>query len=105
MRKVSKEERKKYESIDNLKEKFLIEMSGFSRIFNFIHKSKKPVVGHNVFQDLLRTYHQFVSPLPETYSRFKSDLHSFFPEVYDTKFICFELSRLVREDHPHLEGT
>lgn len=39
-------------------------LAGFSKIFDVIMETKKPVVGHNFYTDLLITYHQFMANLP-----------------------------------------
>jgi poly(A)-specific ribonuclease len=64
------------------------EASGVSRILQFISQSKKPIVGHNVFLDIIHIVGQFMtSNLPDSYQEYKELVHSLFPEIYDTKFI------------------
>ncbi|XP_029056046.2 pre-piRNA 3'-exonuclease trimmer-like isoform X1 [Osmia bicornis bicornis] len=67
---------------------------GFSKVFKLLCSSKKPIIGHNVLFDLMFTYQQFYKPLPDSYTEFKSNVHSLFPQIYDTKFISTELRRL-----------
>ena len=38
---------------------------------------------------------QFVADLPESYEKAKAAIHSAFPSVYDTKFMTFELRKLL----------
>jgi len=79
-----------------LEEESLVEeLKGLSKLINFISDSRKPLVGHNCLQDLLRIYGQFCSPLPPSYKACKQVLHDFFPSVFDTKFICSEFKREV----------
>ena len=47
------------------------EAVGFCKVIHKITESKKIVVGHNMFLDILYTLQQFVAPLPEDYDEFK----------------------------------
>jgi poly(A)-specific ribonuclease len=47
---------------------------GFSKVIEEIIRSKKPLVGHNMFLDILFVYHQFIDDLP-------SSLNEFIPKV------------------------
>ena len=47
------------------------EAAGFCKVISKIRDSKKIVVGHNMFLDVLYTLQQFVAPLPEDYDEFK----------------------------------
>lgn len=64
---------------------------GFSRCFEALVASRKPLVGHNMLIDLLLLVHQFSEPLPRSYARFKTALTSLFPVVYDTKHISLSV--------------
>lgn len=64
---------------------------GFTRVFEVLTCAKKPLVGHNLLLDLLLMFHQFHEALPKSYSRFKTELHSLFPLVYDTKHMSLSL--------------
>ncbi|CAN8010001.1 unnamed protein product [Ixodes pacificus] len=64
---------------------------GFSRCFETLIRSGKPLVGHNMLLDLLLLLHQFKEPLPRSYARFKTVLGSLFPVVYDTKHISLSV--------------
>ena len=39
---------------------------GFSQVIDEVIKAKKPLVGHNMFLDILFVYSQFVGELPNT---------------------------------------
>lgn len=82
------------------------EMLGFTRIINEVVKSKKPIVGHNCFSDLVRIHQQFLDDLPTSYEAFKNVIHEAFPEVYDTKHLAFYARRHLedREKFPELAG-
>ena len=59
---------------------------------------RKPLVGHNCYQDLVRVYAQFVDILPEGYSAFKSSVRSLFPLVFDTKHVMAEMRRWMEQE-------
>lgn len=77
----------------------LEEALGFSRVIRHISDSKKVVVGHNMLLDLCYIVNQFVAPLPEDYSDFKSLVHSTFPNIIDTKLMSS--THPFREDIPN----
>jgi len=61
---------------------------GFSRIVELIIKAKKPLVGHNMFLDIMFLYQQFIADLPETLEEFIHNFSFYFPVIYDTKAIA-----------------
>lgn len=69
------------------RDRLLLQTIGVSKIIDLIKESEKPIVGHNCFIDLAFIVHQFISPLPSSYSEFKCMVHAFFPYVYDTKYL------------------
>lgn len=69
---------------------------GFSRCFEALVASGKPIVGHNLLMDLLLLYHQFCEPLPKSYARLKTALSTLFPQVYDTKHIALQMRQQVQ---------
>ena len=77
----------------------LEEALGFSRVVRHISDSKKVVVGHNMLLDLCYIINQFVAPLPEDYSDFKSLVSRTFPNVVDTKLMSS--THPFREDIPN----
>ena len=76
------EEKKRIE-----KEKQFHDALGFRRVYNALISAKKPIVGHNLFFDLLFMYRWLDSALPADFELFRQDLHSKFPWIYDTKYI------------------
>uniref|UniRef100_T1HJ73 Uncharacterized protein n=1 Tax=Rhodnius prolixus TaxID=13249 RepID=T1HJ73_RHOPR len=67
VKRVTKEDRKIHElNIDDpASSKNLIgSLLGFSKIFKLLMRSKKPLVGHDLFLDLLVMYNQFYQDLP-----------------------------------------
>ncbi|XP_060567626.1 poly(A)-specific ribonuclease PNLDC1-like, partial [Ruditapes philippinarum] len=68
-------------------------MLGFTRIFKLMTQLKKPLLGHNCLMDLMLIYDKFYNPLPQSYTEFKTNLHSLFPTVFDTKHIVLSMRR------------
>lgn len=57
-----KEERKYF-----LEDRLISFYLGFSKVFKLLIAAKKPIVGHNIFTDLMFMYKQFYKPLPSQY--------------------------------------
>lgn len=79
---------------DNLKENTIRSALGFSRVYQALVSSKKPIVGHNLLMDLLLLLNTF-DELPISYKKFKSKLHNDFPLIYDTKCLSFKVLRKI----------
>lgn len=58
---------------------------GFSLVIQELIKFKKPLIGHNLFLDILFLYQQFIDDLPVVFEEFLVEFQKFFPVVYDTK--------------------
>ncbi|XP_064392825.1 poly(A)-specific ribonuclease PNLDC1-like isoform X2 [Halichondria panicea] len=71
----------------------LEEAIGFSKVFQLLVDGKKPLMGHNMLNDLALMYEKFHGPLPEHYDDFKQGIHNLFPVVIDTKNLCFALRK------------
>ncbi|XP_014240094.1 pre-piRNA 3'-exonuclease trimmer-like [Cimex lectularius] len=96
---VGEVDRKKFEFDKNdIKEKILDSLLGFSKVYQMMVECKKPLVGHNLFIDLLTMYNQFYDELPRSFSEFKSELHRLFPHIYDTKFMSYEIKKMSKKD-------
>ena len=102
---VSKEDRKnlKLGESNKLEEDLVNNLLGFSKLLHYISKSKKTLIGHNCFLDLIKIYNQFLHPIPEKYEEFKRDLNKLFPVIFDTKNICFKTQKKISKIHPELE--
>eukprot|EP01129_Flabellula_baltica_P013883 TRINITY_DN6536_c0_g1_i2.p1 TRINITY_DN6536_c0_g1~~TRINITY_DN6536_c0_g1_i2.p1 ORF type:complete len:335 (+),score=69.84 TRINITY_DN6536_c0_g1_i2:1-1005(+) len=61
---------------------------GFRRIIDAIIASKKPIVGHNMFLDLILIYNQFIEQLPPSLDEFKEKISSLFPCIIDTRYLA-----------------
>ncbi|GAA5813345.1 hypothetical protein MFLAVUS_006822 [Mucor flavus] len=69
-------------------EKDLTTAIGFRKVIDMISDSGKTVVGHNMLLDVCHMIGQFVEPLPDTLTDFKSLAHGLFPSMIDTKNMC-----------------
>eukprot|EP01032_Pedospumella_encystans_P011419 gene11419-13274_t len=70
------------------KERQYNETLGFRRVFNALVGCKKPLVGHNLFFDLLFMMRWLDGPLSEDFETFRVRLNEMFPMIYDTKLIA-----------------
>ena len=52
---------------------------GFSLVVQELIKYKKPLIGHNMFLDLLFLYQQFIDELPEEFEDFVDKFIGLFP--------------------------
>jgi DNA polymerase III epsilon subunit-like protein len=94
--KISKESKTQHDLQQKLqREKDYSIAMGFRLFFNDLIASKKPIVGHNNWFDLLFMLRWFDSPLAEDFDQFREHLNSLFPLIFDTKYI--ESSGLISE--------
>ncbi|XP_066581591.1 pre-piRNA 3'-exonuclease trimmer-like isoform X2 [Prorops nasuta] len=94
--KVKADVRESLEKEENLLDDKLFEYYlGFSRVFECLTMLKKPIIGHNLFVDLIYMYQQFYKPLPNTYREFKKTINQLFPTIYDTKHLSYELREVL----------
>lgn len=66
----------------------LTEVIGFTKIFQTLLPSKKVLVGHNCFCDLLFLFQHFDDQLPVRLLDFKKQYNNTFVNCYDTKIIA-----------------
>lgn len=79
---------------------------GFSKFIELIIQKNQinpvPIVGHNLYFDLLFIYEKFIGDLPHNFYDYKMSLHKNFPIIYDNKFLT---TRLAKEyDNTKLEA-
>jgi hypothetical protein len=81
--------------------------AGIRHIFDHISDTKIPIVGHNVFVDLINIYAKFVSSLPSSIEEFAHQISSLFPTYvsYFGRAINFELTSLLRVIDTKYFGT
>ncbi|KAK9367451.1 ribonuclease H-like domain-containing protein [Lipomyces kononenkoae] len=82
----STEHAKRFEKYDKLMSE-VNQYVGIRHIFDHISHSKVPIVGHNIFVDLIYIYAKFVGTLPSSVEEFAHQIISLFPTVIDTKYI------------------
>jgi hypothetical protein len=92
------EEAKKIE-----KERQFYDSLGFRRVFSDLIAAKKPIIGHNLFFDLLFMMRWFDGALPADFEDFRRNLNDKFPFIYDTKYIAELAPDGVKMDSTTLE--
>ncbi|KAJ8983240.1 hypothetical protein NQ317_011649 [Molorchus minor] len=95
IQKVTSGEYKILDSESNLEENLVIDLLGFTNVFRILTTLKKPIVGHNLLQDILLMINSFETSLPHSYSSFKDLAISLFPTIFDTKVISYEMRSFV----------
>eukprot|EP00301_Raphidiophrys_heterophryoidea_P024963 c8258_g1_i1.p1 GENE.c8258_g1_i1~~c8258_g1_i1.p1 ORF type:complete len:285 (-),score=51.31 c8258_g1_i1:92-946(-) len=60
---------------------------GFRGCLDLLSASRVPIVGHNMFLDMLHTYDKFFQPLPQDLASFRAAWTSKFHTTIDTKYI------------------
>lgn len=60
-------------------DKDLTRSIGLRHLIDVLFMSRKPLVGHNLFTDLINMYECFIGPLPETAREFGQLVHKTFP--------------------------
>lgn len=98
VKKVTVDEYLQLDSAQNLDQEFLDKLLGFTKIFKLICNLQKPIIGHNVFLDLMLLMNSCDNYLPVSYKKFKEHAIQLLPEVYDTKTLSFELQKLIMKD-------
>ena len=68
-------------------EKQVEEELGFTNYIKYLSSKSLPLIGHNIYFDLMFIYDKFISDLPSDFYTFKSSIHKYFPIIYDTKLI------------------
>lgn len=76
-----------------LEDNLIAYLLGFLHVIKLLETHKKPIVGHNMFLDMLFLHNQFIGPLPDSYTMFKKNINSVFPTIFDTKYISHAMSK------------
>ena len=66
---------------------------GFSIFIEYLISKEIPIIGHNIYMDLMFIYDKLIDDLPEDFYEYKQSIHKFFPIIYDTKTIATELKK------------
>ncbi len=69
---------------------------GFSQFIQLIINKKLPIIGHNIYFDMMFIYDKLIGDLPEDFYSFKTKIHYYFPKIYDTKAIGMSLGKYER---------
>lgn len=111
---------------ESLEADLMDSLLGFSRLFKLLVELQKPIVGHNFLMDLMIMYSQFHEQLPSKFSLyyhcydlhyktlpysnnnnlcisaqlsdFKEKIHRMFPVIYDTKYLSFEIKKIMKRE-------
>ncbi|XP_026329312.1 pre-piRNA 3'-exonuclease trimmer-like [Hyposmocoma kahamanoa] len=81
-----------------LEDNLMNHLLGFSQIISLLATYQKPIIGHNMFLDIVLLHTQFIGPLPMKYSKFKKNIHEMFPVIFDTKLISHEMGKKLTFD-------
>lgn len=61
---------------------------GFSIFIEYISQKKIPIIGHNIYFDMMFIYEKLIDDLPDDFYSFKTLVNKYFPVIYDTKSIA-----------------
>ena len=70
---------------------------GFSLYIEYLCQKKIPIIGHNIYYDMMFLYDKLIGDLPEDFYSFKQKLHEYFPKIYDTKYISTILTKKYKK--------
>ena len=77
---------------DKIKELVESEL-GFSLYIEYLCKKQIPIIGHNIYYDMMFLYDKLIGDLPDDFYTFKQKVHEYFPKIYDTKYISTVLTK------------
>ncbi|BFZ60409.1 SAGA complex subunit Sgf73 [Saitoella coloradoensis] len=81
----------------------LEEAIGLRRVVEALAKSGKPIVGHNLYMDLVNVWGKFIGPLPQEVGEFVEGVNGLFPIVFDTKYFATrsdpDITKVFPETH------
>ena len=66
---------------------------GFSLYIDYLCKKQIPIIGHNIYYDMMFVYDKLIGDLPDDFYSFKQKVHEYFPKIYDTKYISTVLNQ------------
>ena len=70
---------------------------GFSRFVECLCEKNIPIVGHNIYYDMMFLYDKLIGDLPSDFYTFKKKIHEYFPIIYDTKYISTILTQQYKK--------
>ena len=82
---------------EELIEQLTNEELGFSRFIEYLCSKKIPIIGHNIYYDMMFLYDKLIGDLPSDFYSFKKQIHEYFPIIYDTKYISTILTQQYKK--------
>jgi len=70
---------------------------GFSKFIEYLCNKKIPIIGHNIYYDMMFLYDKLIGDLPDNFYAFKQKIHQYFPIIYDTKYISTILTQQYKK--------
>ena len=70
---------------------------GFSKFIEYLCNKKIPIIGHNIYYDMMFLYDKLIGDLPDNFYTFKEEIHQYFPIIYDTKYISTILTQQYKK--------
>ena len=81
------------EIVDQLTEEEL----GFSKFIEYLCAKEIPIIGHNIYYDMMFVFDKLIGDLPPDFYSFKEQIHQYFPIIYDTKYITTKLTQQYKK--------
>ena len=70
---------------------------GFSLYIEYFCQKKIPIIGHNIYYDMMFLYDKLIGDLPDDFYSYKQKIHEYFPYIYDTKYISTMLTKKYKK--------
>ena len=70
---------------------------GFSKFIEYLCAKKIPIIGHNIYYDMMFVFDKLIGDLPPDFYSFKEQIHQYFPMIYDTKYITTKLTQQYKK--------
>ena len=70
---------------------------GFSKFIEYLCSKKIPIIGHNIYYDMMFVFDKLIGDLPPDFYSFKEQIHQYFPMIYDTKYITTKLTQQYKK--------
>ncbi|KAJ8940847.1 hypothetical protein NQ318_005293 [Aromia moschata] len=96
--KVTEDKYRTLENDNSLEEQLITNLLGFTNVFRILTSLRKPIIGHNLLQDVLLMIDSLETSLPTSYISFKKLALNLFPVIFDTKVITYSMRKLIPED-------
>ena len=84
-------------SNEEIIEELTNEELGFSKFIEYLCQKQIPIIGHNIYYDMMFLYDKLIGDLPPNFYSFKQKIHQYFPIIYDTKYISTVLTQQYKK--------